>query len=159
VCNSSNCLHYRHPPVSTVPYVLRSRPSLWTHWTAVSLQVTWVINLAVGCRYFLPGLQLSSQPLRWLLPILLLGEERHGGCEQFAYDCYPAALQLRFEPRPYCTESSTITTRLPSHPISNLLNEFLQISFKCYLHFYSEFEITDWYDKNLCCLWLVHELW
>jgi len=39
-----------------------------------------VINLAVGCHYFPPGLQ----PLRGLLPILLLGEQRHNGCEQFA---------------------------------------------------------------------------
>ena len=31
-----------------------------------------------------PGLQLPPQPLRGLLPILLLGERRHNGCEQFA---------------------------------------------------------------------------
>jgi len=30
------------------------------------------------------GLQLPPQPLRGLLPILLLGEQRHNGC-----DCYP----------------------------------------------------------------------
>ena len=34
--------------------------------------------------YFPRGLQLPSQPLRGLLPILLLGEQRHNGCEQFA---------------------------------------------------------------------------
>ena len=34
--------------------------------------------------YFPPGLQLTPQPLRGLLPILLLGEQRHNGCEQFA---------------------------------------------------------------------------
>ena len=41
----------------------------------------------VGCHYFPPGLQLPPQPLRGLLPILLLGEQRHNGCEhseQFA---------------------------------------------------------------------------
>jgi len=32
----------------------------------------------------LSGLQLPPQPLRGLLPILLLGEQRHNGCEQFA---------------------------------------------------------------------------
>ena len=37
----------------------------------------------IGCRYFPPGLQLPPQPLRGLLPILLLGEQRHNGCEQF----------------------------------------------------------------------------
>jgi len=36
------------------------------------------------CHYFLPGLQLPSQPLRALLPISLFGEQRHNGCEQFA---------------------------------------------------------------------------
>jgi len=63
----------------------------WSRFLAVSLQVTWVINPAVGCHYFPPGLQLPRQPLRGLLPILLLGEQRHNGCEQFAYDCYPTA--------------------------------------------------------------------
>ena len=43
-----------------------------------------VTNPAVGCHYFPPGLQLPSQPLRGLLPISLLGEQRHGACEQFA---------------------------------------------------------------------------
>ena len=38
----------------------------------------------VSCHYFPPGLQLPSQPLRGLLLILLLGEHRHDGCEQFA---------------------------------------------------------------------------
>ena len=33
--------------------------------------------------YFPPGLQLPAQPLRGLLPVLLLGQ-RHNGCEQFA---------------------------------------------------------------------------
>jgi len=43
-----------------------------------------VIKPAVGCHYFPPGLQLPPQPLRGLLPILLLGEQRHNRCEQFA---------------------------------------------------------------------------
>ena len=54
----------------------------WSRFLAVSLQVMWVINPAVGYNY--SGLQLPSQPLRGLLPILLLGEQRHNGCEQFA---------------------------------------------------------------------------
>ena len=41
----------------------------WSRFLAVSLQVTWVINQAVGCQYFPPGLQLPPQPLRGLLPI------------------------------------------------------------------------------------------
>ena len=34
------------------------------------------VNHKVGCRYFSPGLQLPLQPLRGLLPILLLGEQQ-----------------------------------------------------------------------------------
>ena len=74
----------------------------WSRFLAVSLQVTWVINPAVGCHYFPPHLQLAPQPLRGLLPILQLGEQRHNGCEQFALDCYPIASRLRLEPRPFC---------------------------------------------------------
>ena len=36
----------------------------WSRCLAVSLQLTWVINPAVGCHYFPPGPQLLSQPLR-----------------------------------------------------------------------------------------------
>ena len=57
---------------------------------------------AVGCHYFPPGLQLPSQPLKGLLPISLLGKQRHDGCQQFAQGCYPTASRLRSEPRPYC---------------------------------------------------------
>jgi len=74
----------------------------WSRFLAVSLQVMWVINPAVGCHYFPPGLQLPPQPSRGLLPIWLLNEQRHNGCEQFAEVCYPTASRLRFEPRPYC---------------------------------------------------------
>ena len=74
----------------------------WSRSLAVRLQVTWVINPAVGCHYFLPGPQLPPQPLRGLLPVSLLGEQRHDGCEQFAWDCYPTALRLRFKPSSFC---------------------------------------------------------
>ena len=56
----------------------------WSRFLAVSLRVTWVINPAVGCHYFPLGPQLPPQPLRGLLPISLLGEQKHDGCEQFA---------------------------------------------------------------------------
>jgi len=36
----------------------------WSQFLTVSLQVTRVINLVVGCHYFPPGLQLLPQPLR-----------------------------------------------------------------------------------------------
>jgi len=38
----------------------------------------------IGCHCFPPGLHLPPQPLRGLLPILLLDEQRHDGCLQFA---------------------------------------------------------------------------
>jgi len=47
----------------------------WSRFLAVSLQVTW--------HYFPPGPQLPPQPLRGMIPILLLGEQRHNGCKQF----------------------------------------------------------------------------
>ena len=42
------------------------------------------LPLLSALHYFPPGLQLPSQPLRGLLPISLLGEQRHNWCEQFA---------------------------------------------------------------------------
>ena len=70
--------------VPRFPFPRFHRPCTESRFLAVSLQVTSVINPAVGCHYFPPGLQLPPRPLRGLLPVLLLGEERHDGCEQFA---------------------------------------------------------------------------
>ena len=36
----------------------------WSRFLAVSLQVTWVVNPAVGCHYFPPGLQLPPGTLK-----------------------------------------------------------------------------------------------
>ena len=82
----------------------------WSLFLAVSLQVTWVISPAVDCHYFPPGLQLPSQPLRGLLPVRTMGvnslpktvTRQRRGCD--------------LNPGPYAPESSTLTTRLPSHP-------------------------------------------
>jgi len=54
-----------------------------------SLQVTWVINPAVGCHYFPPGPQLPSQPLEWLLPVSLLGEQRPMGVNRLPIRLLP----------------------------------------------------------------------
>ena len=67
-----------HTRLPSARFQSRPRP------LAVSLQVTWVINPAVGCYYFPPGPQLPFQLLKRLLPVSLLGEQRHDGCEQFA---------------------------------------------------------------------------
>ena len=67
------------------PYSITERRVLGLiRFLAVSLQVTWVINQAVDLYYFPPGLQLPPQSLRGLLPVSLLGEQRHDGCKQFA---------------------------------------------------------------------------
>jgi len=76
----------------------------WSRFLAVSLQVAWVINPAVACHFFQPGPQLPPQPLRGLLPISLLGEQRHDGRD--------------LNPGPSAAESSTLTTPAtepPSH--------------------------------------------
>jgi len=71
----------------------------------------------LGCHYFPPGLQLPPQPLRGLLPVLLLGEQRHEGCEQFAYKTVTRHRRgCDLNAGPTAPESSTLTTRLPSHP-------------------------------------------
>jgi len=74
----------------------------WSRFLAVSLQVTWVINLAVGCHYFPPSPQLPSQPLRELLPISL----------------------LRSEPKPYCTwvQHANHSATEPPHRYIQILN-------------------------------------
>ena len=92
--SSPPCAHSRTrvlqpPPDDRQKKIAHTRlPSVgfrsWSRFFPVSLHVMWVINPAVGCHYFPPGLQLPPQPLRGLLPILLLGEQRHNGCEQFA---------------------------------------------------------------------------
>ena len=77
--------HHHHKKVKVAHTRLPSEGfRSWSRCLAVSLQVMWVINQAAGCQHFPPGLQLPPKPLRRLLPILLLGEQRRNGCEQFA---------------------------------------------------------------------------
>jgi len=91
--------------------------------------VCWVINPAVGCHYFPPGLQLPPQPLRGLLPILLLGEQKHNGCEQFAQDCYPTASQLQFEPGLFCARVQHANRSATEPPTASLVEKvkFLRV--------------------------------
>ena len=108
----TRCKKVAHTRLGLPSVVFRS----WSRFLAVSLQVTWVINPTVGCHYFPPGLQLPLQPLRGLLPILLLGGQRHNGCEQFAYKTVTRQRRgCNLNPGPTALESSTLTTRLPSH--------------------------------------------
>ena len=91
----------------------------WSRFLAVSLQVTWVINPAVGCHYFPPGLQLPPQALRGLLPILLLGEQRHNGWNSLPQTTTRQRRDCDLNPGPSASESSTLTTRLPSQRQGN----------------------------------------
>jgi len=102
----------------------------WSWFLAVSLQVTWVINPAVGCHYFSPGLQLPPQPLRELLPILLLGEQRHIGklftpIVTMGVNSLPNTVTWQrrdcdLNTGPSAPKSSTLSTRLPSHPLEKV---------------------------------------
>ena len=99
--------HTRLPSVG-----LRSR----SRFLAVSLQVTRVINLAAGCHYFPPGPQLPLQPLRGLLPILLVGEHRYEGVNSLRKTVTRQHHGCDLKPGPSAPESSTLSTWLPSHP-------------------------------------------
>ena len=58
VCELEKCKKLAHTGLPSVGFWS------WSRFLAVSLQVTWVINPAVGCYYFPPGLQLA---LRFVL--------------------------------------------------------------------------------------------
>ena len=86
----------------------------WSRFLVVSLLVTWVINPAVGCHYFLPGLQLPPQPLRGLLPICCLVNRGTMGVNSLLQTVTRQHGDCDLNPGPSAPESSTLTTRLPS---------------------------------------------
>ena len=88
----------------------------WSRFFAVSLQVKWVINLAVGCHYFPPGLQLPPQPLRGLLPICCLVNRGTVGVNSLPKTVTRQRRDCDLNQGPSAPESSTLTTRLLSHP-------------------------------------------
>jgi len=83
----------------------------WSRFLAVSLQVMRVINLTLGCHYFPPGPQLPSQHLRGLLPISLLGEQRHMGVNSLPKTATWQRRGCDSNPGPSAPESSMLTTR------------------------------------------------
>jgi len=82
------------------------------------------MNPTVGCHYISPGLQLPLQPLRGLLPISLLGEQRHDGCEQLVELLGPTRQRrgCDLNPGPSAPESSTLTILGYRATLSCLLN-------------------------------------
>ena len=86
----------------------------WSRFLAVSLRVTWLINLAVGYHYFPPGLQLPLQPFRESCgQFHCLVNRGTMGVNRLTRQCRGCDLN----PGPIAPESSTLTTRLPSHPV------------------------------------------
>jgi len=57
------CMYVRKKGKGSPYSITERRVRSWSRFLAVSLQVTWVINPAVGRHYFRPGSQLPSQPL------------------------------------------------------------------------------------------------
>ena len=88
----------------------------WSRFLAVSLQETWVINPAVGCHYFLPGLQLPPQPLTGLLPFFCLVNRGTMGVNSLPKTVTRQRRSCDLNPGPSAPESSMLTTLLPSHP-------------------------------------------
>jgi len=74
----------------------------WSRFLAVSLQVMWVINPAVGCHYFPPGPQLPSQPLRHCYQFRWLVNRGTMGVNSLTKTVNPTASRLRSEPGPFC---------------------------------------------------------
>jgi len=89
-----------------------------SRFMAVSLQVTWIINPAVGCHYLPPGLHLPLQPLRGLLPICCLVNRGTMGVNSLPKTATWQHRDCDLNPNPSAPESSTLTTQLPSHPTS-----------------------------------------
>jgi len=79
------------------------------------------------------------QPLRGLLPILLLGKPLvNNVCEQFSKDCYPTASRLRFDPMPFCASvqhANHSATEAPHRSIILNISAFSIRVLMCYCSF------------------------
>ena len=84
----------------------------WSRLLAVSLQAMWVINPAVGCHYFPPGLQLPPQ-LYYQFRCLV--NRRTMDVNSLPKTVTRQRRDCDLNPGPSAPESSTLTTRLPSH--------------------------------------------
>ena len=78
----------------------------WSRFSAVSL----------GFHYFPPGLQLPPQPLRGLLPYCCLVNRGTMGVNSLPKTVTRQRRDCDLNPGPSAPESSTLATRLPSHP-------------------------------------------
>ena len=69
----------------------------------------WIINPAVGCHYFPPGLQLPPQPLRGLLPICCLVNRRTMGVNSLPKTVTRQRRDCDLNTGPSAPESSMLT--------------------------------------------------
>ena len=128
---NSTELHLRTSPWTTALeylHALRTKGSLfsiterigfrsWSRILAVNLQVTWVINPAVGCHYVLPGLHAITPAT------LKRAATNFAACWTEAQWVWRVCLRLLpdsvataiWTPGPSAPESSALSTRLPSH--------------------------------------------
>ena len=105
--------HTTVPPVIVMCLLIVH--SSWSRFLAVRLQVTWVINPTVGCHYFPPGLQLPLQPLRLCYQFRCLANRGTMGANSLPKTVTRQRHSGDLNSRPAVPESSTLTTRLPSH--------------------------------------------
>ena len=100
--------------------------------SAVSTQVTKVINPSVGCQYLPPRPCLRTQPpgitTHWSLPNYTAWQQRHV-CKQLAQGCIRQRGGRDSNLRPVDRKSGSLTTRPPSHTWNNLLSHSTRINF------------------------------
>jgi len=105
--------HTTVPPVIVMCLLIVH--SSWSRFLAVRPQVTWVVNPTVGCHYFPPGLQLPLQPLRLCYQFRCLANIGTMGANSLPKTVTRQRHSSDLNSRPAVPESSTLTTRLPSH--------------------------------------------
>ena len=79
---------------------------------------------AVGCHYFPPGLQLPPQPLRGCCQFCCLVNRGILGVNSLPKTVTRQRHDCDLNPGCSAPESSTLTTRLPSHPQTGRSNKF-----------------------------------
>ena len=92
----------------------------WFRFLAVSLQVMWVINPTVACHYFPPGLRYLRNPQERCYQFCCLVNRGTMGVNSLPKTVTRQRRDCDLNPGPSAPESSTLTTQLPSHPLSGI---------------------------------------
>ena len=99
----------------------------WSRFLAVSLQVTWVTNPAVGCHYFLrAGPAVTPTTLKRAATNFAAWWTEAQWVWTVCPRRYPTALRLRFEHRPYCASVQHAYTTL--HQFNGLFTRTTWVS-------------------------------